>query len=58
MEKKKLKDLTYEFVLFKIKGHETWRLNNVASMKDINPDIITEQKKMVVDRITGEVTVK
>lgn len=51
------KELAYYIVLFKIEGHETWRLTQDASFKNEHAQgtKITEVKKFRVDRLTGEI---
>lgn len=50
------KPLVYEIVMFKMKGHRTWRMTQIGAFVD--SENVTDKKLMTVDRITGEVTIK
>lgn len=51
-------ELFYKFVLFKLKGHTTWRFNHEGGMREVESDTITEKKELIIDRVTGEVKLK
>jgi len=53
----------YFITLFKIEGHEQWRLNSAVSAEGFDEEAkrnkypkITDRKVFVVDRITGEMS--
>ncbi len=46
----------YRFVLFKLKGHSTWRMTEETSFKkEVPQDKVTATKLIEINRITGEV---
>jgi hypothetical protein len=45
----------YKVVMFKLKGHQTWRISMDSGMMGVKN--ITEQKIIEIDVITGEVKV-
>lgn len=56
MNHKKDKVLKYEFVLFKLEGHETWRFNQKANFDhDLKKGYlkVTATKTHELNRITG-----
>lgn len=62
----KPKDLAYYLTMFKIEGHETWRVQlhptpegfAAEIAKAINMPKVTEKKVHRIDRITGEITLQ
>lgn len=45
--------------MFKLKGHETWRVVDARSKnKELDPKNITAKKVIEIDRLTGVVIVK
>lgn len=48
-------DLIYTFVVFKLKGHTTWRICDGKSFKDIKTAF--DEKYILVDRITGQIKI-
>lgn len=53
------KELKYRFIMFKLKGHETWRVVDARSKnKELDPKNITAKKVIEIDRLTGVVIVK
>lgn len=57
--KNNLKVMKYDFCIFKLKGHETWRFSNMPleKNKELNMSNVTETKNITIDRLTGEVVV-
>lgn len=50
------KPLEYAIVMFKIKGHSTWRITNKTSFKDVPMANVTETKEIKIDRVSGKIT--
>jgi ribosomal protein L16 Arg81 hydroxylase len=49
-------DLKYTVVLFKLKGHSTWRMTqSLVDFKNIKN--VTEKKFIEIDRITGKIDI-
>lgn len=49
------KELKYRIIMFKLAGHQTWRITTEASFKDVKN--VTEKKTIVIDRLSGNVVV-
>lgn len=52
------KPLVYTLVMFKLEGHQTWRINTEASLSKETKMKVTEKKFIIIDRITGEIIIK
>lgn len=49
-------DMIYKFVVFKLEGHNTWRMCDEKSFREIKNAL--EPKYILVDRITGKIELK
>lgn len=45
---------TYNFVLFKLKGHNYWRITQDPHVKKTLPGNVSHAKMLEIDRVTGE----
>lgn len=52
------KEMKYRFVMFKLKGHETWRVTAESSFLGDHVLEVTEKKIIEIDRMTGKVVTK
>lgn len=55
--------MNYHIILFKIEGHETWRISVKKDIRDFIKDIdvktfpiITDTKLYLVDKISGDIS--
>lgn len=49
-------NMIYKFVVFKLKGHTTWRMCDEKSFRDVKTAL--DPKYILVDRITGKIEIK